>query len=325
MADKDVAARVVAKIGEMIESGCSLPWVRPWGMTNVSCVKIVDGYKEIKMPPRAWNRKGTFYKGVNTYLPVGEYITFNQCGLEKDKNGKPGKVKKGATHWPVLYWNFKVYEVTDEVTGETVKKTRPILRMYQVFRIEDTTLEQKHFPDQETYRIEISHTEVVDSIGDEDPTAEQLITDYVHRAKTLTVSKKIGNEAYYRPSTDSVVVPVREQFSDRDEYYSTLFHELGHSTGHESRLNRIKTSAGFGTEEYSKEELVAEITAATMLNLLAMDGGNTIRNSAAYIKAWMKRIQEDPMIYVNAANKAQKAVDMILGIEKEEDKHEQNE
>ena len=105
------------------------------------------------------------------------------------------------------------------------------------------------------------------------------------------------------------------QYDEPAEYYSTLFHELGHSTGHASRLNRFTgdaAAAAFGSESYSREELVAEITAASILNELGLESGNTFRNSAAYVKSWSEHIKNDPMMFVTACGKAEKAVDLIL-------------
>ena len=108
------------------------------------------------------------------------------------------------------------------------------------------------------------------------------------------------------------------QFSEIGEYYSTIFHELGHSTGHSSRLNRFTgqaANAAFGSREYSKEELVAEITAASILSALGLETGNSFRNSTAYVQGWSKSIRDDPMMFVSAAGKADRAVSLILGQE----------
>ena len=118
MTNKEIAAKVVNRIIEVMNAeGRPLPWVKPW---NAKCntVRVVDGKKIIEIQPTAWNRQGKFYRGANTYLPVGEYITFNQCKAEG------GSVKKGAKGWPVLYWNFTKRETVDE-NGETKTETIP--------------------------------------------------------------------------------------------------------------------------------------------------------------------------------------------------------
>lgn len=114
-----------------------------------------------------------------------------------------------------------------------------------------------------------------------------------------------------------VVVPMKEQYKAINEYYSTTFHELTHSTGHKNRLNRLQTGAvaAFGGEEYSKEELVAEIGSASLMNMLGIETTKTFRNSAAYIQSWVKVLKNDNKFIVSAAGKAEKAVNYILAAE----------
>ncbi len=111
-----------------------------------------------------------------------------------------------------------------------------------------------------------------------------------------------------------MVTPLPEQFQDSAEYYSTLFHELTHSTGHESRLNRLDKCAAFGSEIYSTEELVAEIGSASLLATLGIETGETLTASAAYIKNWLKAVKNDKRMVVAAASRAEKAVRMILNV-----------
>lgn len=110
-----------------------------------------------------------------------------------------------------------------------------------------------------------------------------------------------------------MVVPCKNQYQNVNDFYATTFHELTHSTGNKSRLNRITKLAAFGSHEYSKEELVAEIGSATLLNLLGLETSKTFRNTAAYIQSWLKVLKNDNRFIVSAASKADKAVDYILG------------
>jgi antirestriction protein ArdC len=121
-----------------------------------------------------------------------------------------------------------------------------------------------------------------------------------------------GDEAYYSPSRDCIVLPLMEQFTDTAEYYSCTFHEMTHSTGHSSRLNRLKATAHFGNSEYSKEELVAEIGAAALMNITGTETPKAFRNSAAYIQNWLTALRNDRRMIVSASGAAQKAVDFIL-------------
>lgn len=325
MTNRETAQKIVDRIVELINEGRPLPWVRPWG-SQPHKVEIVDGVKIITLPATAVNRQGKRYNGANVYLPAGEYITFHQCKKEG------GSVKKGAKGWPVVFWKFLQKETTDPTTGEVTKETIPMLKYYVVFNVEDCDgIKPKHTPAPVTVEVPITHTE--DATGDTDElndTAEQIIADYVNRAGNgfHILKDEVSTRAYYSPALDYVQVPMRAQFNDMPEYYSTLFHELGHSTGHSSRLNRFEIgskSASFGSESYSREELVAETTSATILNALGLETGNTFRNSSAYIKGWAEHIKSDPMLYVTAATRAQQAVDMILGIDTAEPDDESDE
>lgn len=310
MNNKEVAAKIVNRIVELINAGEALPWVKPWSR-KVNTVTVIDGVKTVTVYPVAWNRKGVQYRGANTYLPVGEYITFKQCVAEG------GSVKKGAHGWPVIYWNF--IEKVDPETHE--KETIPLLKYYTVFNVNDCDgIEQKHSPQPTVVEVPVTHEEVADDGNDDlNSTAEAVISDYVNRAGNgFHIDRdNVSNRAYYSPAEDYVNVPTRKQFAVMAEYYSTLFHELGHSTGHSTRLNRFSGTAAcaaFGSQEYSKEELVAESTAAGILNAIGMEEANSFRNSAAYIKSWASHIKSDPMMYITAATKAQAAINLILGV-----------
>ena len=124
-----------------------------------------------------------------------------------------------------------------------------------------------------------------------------------------------SNKAFYSPSYDRVVVPMKEQYENINEYYSTTFHELTHSTGHKSRLDRLETGAiaSFGSETYSKEELVAEIGSASLMNMLGIETPQTFKNSTAYIQNWLQVLKNDNRFIVSASSKAEKAVNYILG------------
>ena len=315
MNNKEVAQKICDRIVEMIDETGVLPWSKPWNRGR-DMVKVVDGYVTVTVQPRAWNRKGESYKGVNTYLPVGEYITFQQCKKEG------GSVKKGARGLPVVYWNFIKKTVKNDETGEDEEKTIPVLKYYTVFNVRDCDgIKQKHFPEAQTVQVEKSHYEPKpDADLSLDDTAEAIIAGYIDRAGNgfKVLRDDVSDRAYYSPAMDYVNVPCRGQYGDnRGEYYSTLFHELAHSTGHETRLNRFTgkaKNAAFGSTEYSKEELVAEITAASVLNSVGLESANSFRNSAAYVKSWSQKIKADPLCYVSAATKAQAAYEMLLGI-----------
>lgn len=126
------------------------------------------------------------------------------------------------------------------------------------------------------------------------------------------------NRAYYSPALDEVVVPELCQFRNKAEYYSALFHELTHSTGASSRLDRFKGASKFGSGVYSKEELIAEIGASLLCAHCGIDNSEAADNSVAYLRSWLKALRDDVTLIVSAAAKAQKAADFILGLQQEE-------
>ena len=151
-----------------------------------------------------------------------------------------------------------------------------------------------------------------------DETAEAIIADYVKRSG-VTIEHREGDSAFYNPAQDRIVLPMMAQFTETAEYYSTAFHEATHSTGHKSRLNRFSIeNAMFASEDYSKEELTAEIGAACIMNSLGLETTGSFKNSAAYIQNWLAALKNDKRMIVGAAARAEKAVKMILDIKANE-------
>jgi antirestriction protein ArdC len=124
------------------------------------------------------------------------------------------------------------------------------------------------------------------------------------------INEQNSNKACYSPMTDAVIIPKRNQFTSIEEFYHTLFHELTHATGHESRLNRpIKNF--FGDDKYSQEELIAEMGAVCLANMVGIFD-TTLKNSVAYIQSWAKAIRNDKMLIFKAASQSKRACDFIL-------------
>ena len=123
-----------------------------------------------------------------------------------------------------------------------------------------------------------------------------------------------SDKAWYSPNSDAVGMPARGLFHSSEEYYSTLFHELAHSTGHAQRLHRddFDNPVSFGSDSYSKEELIAEMTAAMLCGIAGIEQ-KTLENSAAYLKTWIARLKSDSRLLVSAASHAQKAADFVQG------------
>ena len=271
----DIYKEVTHRIIAQLENGI-IPWKKPW----IACDKAIS------------HVTGNSYSLLNQMLlgRPGEYVTFAQC----QKEG--GKVKKGEKSSMVVFWKF--LEQEDEETHE--KKQVPFLRYYNVFHIDQCEgLKAKH-------RQELPHT------ANANEAADSIIYDYCERSG-VKLQHQEGDRAFYSPSSDSITLPLQAQFTETAEYYSTAFHELMHSTGHASRLNRLEKTAFFGTEAYSKEELIAEIGAATLVNAAGLEISSSFRNSTAYIQNWLRMLNDDKRLIVSAAGKAEKAVSLILG------------
>lgn len=294
---QSICEQVTDKLVAMMNQGVN-PWRKPWS----HCSEDVA----------VSHTNGKPYSLLNQILlgfRSGEYLTFNQVTKEG------GTVKKGAKSEIVVFWQcggvkeVKKPEDDQDDDNEEAKDAKwvawhnPILKYYRVFHIDDTEGIHAKFQYKDPGRI--SNINPIDN-------AENTANDYCLRSGVRLIVQK-SNSAFYRPATDSVTVPLREQFSEISEFYSTLFHELTHSTGHPSRLNRLKGGIHMASEKYSREELVAEIGAAACLSRLGIECKETEENSAAYLKSWAKFISGDPRAFVVAAGKAEKAVAMIFG------------
>ena len=281
-----VAERVLAEL----EKGVA-PWTKPWFGSD-SFVSHING---------------KHYSLLNCILlgEPGEYATFNQVKKEG------GKVKKGAKSRFVVFWSPIVKEETNDA-GEIQEKTFFILKYYNVFNLNDCEGIQKKYLRDEGERF--THDTVTE--------AEEIVDKYGAMNPTLKIER--GDEsgrAFYRPSEDLIRVPRIEQFAKVEEFYSTLFHEMTHSTGHWSRLGRFKESgavAAFGDNDYGKEELIAELGAAALCGKCGIESNDSFRNSAAYLKGWTEAIKGNPDMIVQAAGKAEKAFEFILNGKKEE-------
>ena len=235
------------------------------------------------------------YRGINSILLTGgEYATFKQI---KEAGGK---IKKGEKSQIVVFWKWLEY---DDEDNEGKKKKVPFLRYYRVFEV-NTQVEG----------LESRRKDITEYDHDPIEKAEEIKDNYFN-APSFSF-KPLG--AWYKPFEDHINVPPMKEFENIHEFYSTLFHEMIHSTGHKERLNResVVEMNSFGSQSYSKEELVAEIGASMLCGVAGIDN-ETIDNSASYIQSWLKALRNDHTLIVKASQQAQKAADHILGIEQE--------
>ena len=280
--EKSVYELVTDRIIEQLEQGV-IPWQKPW--TGVRS----GAYNRI-------SKKS--YSLLNQMLlqHKGEYATFKQW------QDLGGHVRKGEKSEIVCFWKIQPVEEEPEDGTKAVKQI-PLLRYYNVFHISQVDGVEP-LPEEELHDIEPIEK------------ADNVLLDYWTR-ENITVEHIAGNRAYYSPTLDMICLSLFEQFTSATEYYSTAFHESVHSTMKESRCNRAEDRKGklvaFGSDEYSKEELVAEIGSATILNIIGVETENSFNNSTAYIQNWLSVLRDDVKFIVSASSKAEKAVKFILG------------
>ena len=287
----NVYERITNIIIEKLEKGI-VPWHQPWTSA---------------WPPRNLVTKRP-YRGINLLLlstqkyELPYFLTFKQV---KRLNGSVLKDEKA--HLVVFYkWLEKKDDKGNVVRNDEGKiETVPMLKHYYVFNIgQCKDIASKHIP----WQIESQFNPIKE--------AEHIVFGMPERPEIIYNS----NRACYIPREDKINMPSRKSFISDEELYSTLFHELCHSTGHISRLNRkgVTQAAAFGSKVYSQEELIAEMGAAFLCGEAGIEN-RTIDNSAAYIRGWLSKLKNDKRLLVFAAGAAQKACDFILDRRKMEE------
>jgi antirestriction protein ArdC len=266
---------ITHKVMEQLEKG-KVPWRRPWGLAA---------------QPRNFITK-LRYRGINrlllSFAPVSSpyWLTFKQIQRAE------GTLKKGTKGFPVVYFDWKERTLDNNDT-----ERYPVLRYYRVFNADH--IEGIAFPQPEARAHQpIAECERILTAMPNSPHIQYLLP-----------------HAYYVPGKDYINMPPKELFRSDEGYYATLFHELSHSTGHSSRLNRLKPDEGdcrFGTPSYAREELIAEMSSAFLCATAGIDNV-TLENQSSYISGWLDVLRKDKRMVIAAAGQAQKAADYILG------------
>jgi antirestriction protein ArdC len=273
------------RILELLEQG-TVPWHRPWNAAT-------------GIPRNLLSKKE--YRGVNVFLLSCMPYSSSYWLTYKQATDLGGFIKRGEKSTLVVFWKLLVAGETGETdaTGRGI----PMLRYYNVFNLDQCE--------------GVQAPETGETVNTFDPIdkAEEIVTGM----PLLPEIRYGGNRAYYSPTLDYIQLPARHSFESSEEYYSTCFHELVHSTGHGNRLARksILEPSYFGSHEYSKEELVAEMGAAFLSGYSGIEN-RTINNSAAYIKGWLSALKGDKKLLVLAAAQAQKAADYILNLKSDD-------
>lgn len=283
---KDIYEIITARFIDQLKKG-TVPWQKPWmGVQNIVSKKP--------------------YRGINSLILGGSdfqspyWLTFKQA------HDLGGNIKKGEKATPVIY--YKLFEKRDDhgnlVLGSNGRPTRiPFIRWSNAFNLDQTE-------------------------GIEAPaqTATQEVIQPLDKAAKIVAEAKIcpiyhtGFAAVYSPGEDVIRMPAQKTFRSPESYYQTLFHEMTHSTGHASRLDRegVTLPIKFGSERYSKEELIAELGASFLSNEAGILNQVQFDNSAAYLGSWIEKFQNDPRMIFTASSQAQRSTDFILGIEQKE-------
>ncbi len=272
-----ITDRIIAKMEEGY-----IPWKKPW---------------KFQVPRNFVSRKQ--YHGINLLmLTMNEFsspywLTFRQA---KELGGYVKKREQGT---PIMFW--KLIERTEENTAEGQEQEKtyiPCLQYYTVFNLDQTE--------------GIKFADGVESEIESVTLCKKIVEGYTAMPEILHTTQP---RAFYSPSRDIIHMPAKASFMSSAEYYSTLFHEFVHSTGHKTRLNRHadeKTNFDFGSHDYSKEELVAELGSAFLCAEARIDN-SVIDNNTAYLQAWLRVLKADKKLIIYAAARASKAADYILG------------
>jgi antirestriction protein ArdC len=284
----DIAQLITDRIISELEKGAT-PWVKPW-----RTMKQAPG---AGMPYNPASK--TVYRGINhTWLSMQPYampwyLTFKQA------QQLGGTVKAGEKGTPVVFWKIGKRESIND-NGEATSSAYAVIKNYWVFNVEQCE------------GIEIpALPELPKPEFDQSP-AVMGIVDKLALSGGLTHA---GDRAYYRPSSDAIVMPPMAAFTSAANYHATLLHESVHATGHKSRLDRL-TPARFGSENYAYEELVAELGAAMLCCKLGIDGD--LRH-ADYIGSWLKALRNDKKFILSASAKAQAAMDWLTDTDEQVD------
>ena len=286
---------ITDKVIAALESGL-VPWQSPMGKANQ---KFAYNYVS-----------GNQYRGINFFLlnfmrphAQSAYLTFKQAKT------LGGNIRKGAKSERVYF--FKMYYRDENGQGLSEQKAQeihqrggkvqatPFLKSFPVFNVEDVEGIDFDLPQIETF----DHTPIEQ--------AEKFVSSITDGPTLATAT---GSANFYTPDTDTITMFPVNRYRTPEDYYSTLFHELTHATGHANRLNReaVTEAINPASDRYAREELTAEMGAAFICALTGVEG--QVDNSAAYIGNWLQRLKDDKTLVYKAAAQAQKATDWLNGV-----------
>jgi antirestriction protein ArdC len=276
---------ITDRIIKQLEAGTA-PWHKPWASRGESA--IPRNLRTLKK-----------YRGINVWILMSAGFSSPYFLTFKQAQELGGHVRKGEKGLPVVFWKFDEYEKENTATGETEKHEYAMCRYYTVFNVsqcEDLQVVPAAPPD--------DHPDIPPIT-----ICEEIIAGWSGKPTI----KHGSSHASYHKVLDYISMPDRNAFDGTEEYYSTLFHEATHATGHPNRLNRktLTDFERFGDTNYGQEEMCAELGAAYLCGYSGIET-KTINNSAAYLASWLKVLKQDSRMVLIAAGQAQRAVDLDL-------------
>lgn len=299
---KEYAEEVANRIIEQLEQGTA-PWLKPWEPG------------ELRLPYNA--ATGKEYRGMNTiWLHMQGYgdprwMTYRQA------EGMGAQVRKGSKGTKIVYWKFRDEQEARDAQGNPILDENGKPKKIQV------ELERPR-----SFTAVVFNAEQIDGLPPLEAKPLGAEPERHARAEAIlansgaNINHIAGDRAYYQPATDKIVLPERNQFGTADRYYATALHELGHWTGHPSRLDR-DLSHPFGSEGYAREELRAELASLMLGERLEI--GHDPGQHAAYIGSWIKALKEDPREIFRAASDAEKITGYVMEFEREQVQEQQQE
>lgn len=286
---RDIYQVVTDRIVAALEEG-TVPWRQPWSAP-------ADAHRNPV--------SGTTYRGINPFLleltAMGAGYSDPRWVTFKQAQSLGGSVRRGERSTLVVFWKQLRVGEKDETGAEGSSRVIPMLRHFNVFNVAQCD------------GLELEP--IAQPVDFEPIAAAAALVDGMPNRPSIGHG---GASAFYMPAMDCVQLPAPELFEQRERYYATAFHELVHSTGHASRLNRPEVADrgahAFGSVEYSREELVAELGAAMLCGVAGIVPP-VVDQAAAYIASWLRALKDDRKLLVSAAGRAQKAADYIRGLE----------
>lgn len=290
---RDLYQETTDKIVDLLEQGVA-PWKCTWSKYG-----LARNYAS-----------GHVYTGINMLLmnltphPIPYFLSYKQA------KALGGNIRKGAKSAKVYFYNVFFKDANDNKVSEAQAreyktqgkelKVQSYIKCYSVFNIEDVENVEYDIPE-----ISLQSNERIAK-------CDSIISNMPNAPKLGTYD---SNRAIYCPTSDTVNMPDIKRFDNSEEYYGTYFHELTHSTGHRSRLNREGITAKIkkGSSRYAKEELIAEMGASFLCAHADINYDEITENSAAYLQSWLKVLKEDKKFIFKSAAEASKAVDYIMG------------